>query len=181
MINQQLGSLSDGVEGEGGKEWWKKVGVWNQVFRVRCGGRTAEIQEESEQGEIMGPDYKLRGLLPLFLLVTLGFHAPPTVIRAPLPPHLSLDMTQCPPTHPVEASDSSSDSEADSIDVTVGKPGSLVRLAACSADWLVICQSVGRSVGFTMSIPCYRSDWEKFQSNVSRQLLARYFYSCEFL
>ena len=26
-----------------------------------------------------------------------------------------------------------------------------------------------------------RGDWEKFQSKVSRQLLARYFYSCEFV
>lgn len=42
-----------------------------------------------------------------------------------------------------------SDSESEAM-VTVEKPGSLVR-----------------------------GDWEKFQSKVSRQLLARYFYSCE--
>ncbi len=27
---------------EGGEEWWETVGVWNQVFRVRFGGRRGE-------------------------------------------------------------------------------------------------------------------------------------------
>ena len=166
-VRRRLGSLSDGVEGEDGEEWWEKVGVWNQVFRVRCGGRTAETQEGTGLGEMLGPECRLRGLLPPFLLDPLeflsphrdfmplgvfmppwGFHAslpPPPVIKTPLPPHLPLDMTPYPPTHPVEPSDSSSDSEADSIYVTVEKPGSLARLAAHSADRLVISQSVGRS------------------------------------
>lgn len=112
-LRQQAG---DG-DGEGGEEWWERVGVWNQVFRVRCGGKTAETHEESQH-----------------------------VIRVPLPSHLPLNLGSYPPLYPVEASDSS-DSEVDPIDVTV-RPGSLAR-----------------------------KDWERFQSKVSRQLLARYFYS----
>ena len=48
------------------------------------------------------------------------------------------------------ASASDDDDDLSPLDVTVEKPGSLAR-----------------------------KDWEKFQSKVSKQLLARYFYSCE--
>ena len=77
------------------------------------------------------------------------------VIRA-TPPQvrtLPLDITPYSPSaDAVESSGSASGSEDDlsPLDVTVEKPGSLAR-----------------------------KDWEKFQSKVSKQLLARYFYSCE--
>ncbi len=36
---------------ERGEDWWEGVGVWNQVFRVRCGGRRQETVEDSHIGE----------------------------------------------------------------------------------------------------------------------------------
>ena len=66
---------------------------------------------------------------------------------------LPLNLTPYSPSADVvESSESASEDEEESLsfDVTVEKPGSLAR-----------------------------KDWEKFQSKVSKQLLARYFYSCE--
>ena len=52
-VRQQLGDGEDGEGGEGGEEWWEKVGVWNQVFRVRSGGRAADTHKESQQSETL--------------------------------------------------------------------------------------------------------------------------------
>ena len=66
---------------------------------------------------------------------------------------LPLNLTPYSPSaDALESSGSASEGEDDlsPLEVTVEKPGSLAR-----------------------------KDWEKFQSKVSKQLLARYFYSCE--
>ena len=79
------------------------------------------------------------------------------VIKATPPLHvrtLPLNLTPYSPSaDALESSESASENENDlsPLDVTVEKPGSLAR-----------------------------KDWEKFQSKVSKQLLARYFYSCEY-
>jgi len=66
-------------------------------------------------------------------------------------PPLSLNITHSHSRQHLDSSDSESeDSDHTPIQVTVEKPGSLAR-----------------------------RDWEKFQSKVSLQVLARYFYSCE--
>ena len=74
---------------------------------------------------------------------------PPPQIRT-LPLHLT---PYSPSADALESSESGSEVEEDDLsplEVTVEKPGSLAR-----------------------------KDWEKFQLKVSKQLLARYFYSCE--
>ena len=66
-------------------------------------------------------------------------------------PPLSLNITHSHSRQQLDSSESDSeDSDHTPIQVTVEKPGSLAR-----------------------------RDWEKFQSKVSLQVLARYFYSCE--
>ena len=74
---------------------------------------------------------------------------PPLHVRT-LPLHLT---PYSPSADALESSESGSEVEEDDVsplEVTVEKPGSLAR-----------------------------KDWEKFQLKVSKQLLARYFYSCE--
>ena len=74
---------------------------------------------------------------------------PPLHVRT-LPLHLT---PYSPSADALESSESGSEVEEDDLsplEVTVEKPGSLAR-----------------------------KDWEKFQLKVSKQLLARYFYSCE--
>ena len=87
--------------------------------------------------------------------VSGGKEAEGIVVKATQPPQqrlLPLNLTPYAPTADPLESSSSSDSEDDlsPLTVTVEKPGSLAR-----------------------------RDWEKFQLKVSKQLLARYFYSCE--
>ena len=98
--------------------------VWNQVFRIRYGGRLST----PEQIEPVAHDNSSQRPNPL----PLNF--------APYRPD------------GYESSSEYSSSDEEEGPVTVEKPGCLAR-----------------------------RDWEMFQSEVSKQLLARYFYSCEFI
>ena len=93
------------------------------------------------------------------------------VIQATPPlPRLSLNLEPYSQVHqPLKNYDSSSDSDEvpSPLVVSVEKPGSLARYSPDSAP------------STPSSSPHCRRDWEKFQSKVSKQLLARYFYSCE--
>lgn len=77
---------------------------------------------------------------------------PEKILATPPPQALALNVTTSLGSSYESSESGQSDYEDDSVQmVTVEKPGALAR-----------------------------GDWEKFQSKVSRQLLARYFYSCEF-